>query len=406
MRLLVVALGSRGDVVPALGLAPALIAAGYEVTIAANPEFGGLVREAGAGFVALPGDARTISSFPRGWRSSPRFLAAQARALTTYLIDAVDAVVDAAPGHHVLLPNLTARFADDVAEGLGIPSIGLYAQPAEPTAAFPPILLHTARDLGGVANRFSARVAMAVATPFHAAARRARAAVGLPARRRAPRLNRVLHGWSPHVLARPVDWRPGLSVAGYWRPRIPPGWAPPAELVDFLDAGEPPVLIGFGSMAAGQDGWLSDVVARAVRGRRAIVQRGWAGLEAAGPDVLVVGDVPHDWLFPRVAAVVHHGGAGTAGAVFSAGVPGVAVPVYADQPLWADRARRLGTGPDPLPFTRLTGSALAARIDAVTTSPGASNFRGAAAELAGRIAADDAVGPVLAALAELPGSPG
>jgi UDP:flavonoid glycosyltransferase YjiC (YdhE family) len=104
-------------------------------------------------------------------------------------------------------------------------------------------------------------------------------------------------------------------VIGYWWPRPDPTWSPPPGLVDFV-AAPAPVFLGFGSMAAGQGGWLADLVREAVRqaGVRAVVQTGWADVDLAGDDILAVGDVPHDWLFPRVAAVVHHGGAGTTAA--------------------------------------------------------------------------------------------
>jgi sterol 3beta-glucosyltransferase len=171
---------------------------------------------------------------------------------------------------------------------------------------------------------------------------------------------------------------------------------PPADLVDFLAAGPPPVFVGFGSMASGQDGWLSETVAGALRrsGGRAIVQAGWAGLEGAGPDVLAVGDVPHAWLFPRTAAVVHHGGAGTAGAAFLAGVPSVAVPVFADQPLWGERIRALGAGPPPLPFAALTAEALAERIRDLRGG----RYTARAAELGRWARAEDGAARVIEAL--------
>jgi len=209
----------------------------------------------------------------------------------------------------------------------------------------------------------------------------------------------VLHGFSAHVLPRPADWRPGLEVVGYWPSPEPPGWVPPPELVDFLDAGPAPVFVGFGSMGSGQDGWLSETVAGALRrsGGRAVVQAGWAGLEGVGPDVLTIGDVPHSWLFPRVAAVVHHGGAGTAGAAFTAGTPAVAVPVYADQPLWGERIRALGVGPAPLPFRALTADALAERIRDLQTG----RYRDAAADLGRRVRTEDGAGRVVEALGAL-----
>jgi sterol 3beta-glucosyltransferase len=410
MRVLVAALGSRGDVAPFVGLGDRLVGAGHEVTVAAHAEFEPLVRSAGLGSARLAGDARSIADFPRGWRASPRFLAEQATRMTRYLAEAAVDLLAAARHADVLLVNVTAMFGYEIADGLGIPGMGVYSQPVEPTGDFPPILFHSARSQGRLGNRLAGRLALASVTPYHRAAAKVREELGLPARSRRDRARRqrderrtVLHGYSAHVLPRPADWRPGLEVVGYWPAPRPAGWTPPPDLVDFLDAGPPPVFVGFGSMASGQDGWLSEVVAGALRraGGRAVVQAGWAGLEGAGadPDVLTVGDVPHSWLFPRTAAVVHHGGAGTAGAAFSAGVPSVAVPVYADQPLWGERIRALGVGPPSLPFRSLTADALAERIRDLRTG----RYTAAAADLGERVRTEDGAARVIEALDRLPG---
>jgi UDP:flavonoid glycosyltransferase YjiC (YdhE family) len=411
MRVLIAALGSRGDVAPFVGLGERLTAAGHEVTVAAHSEFEPLVRSGGLGFACLRGDARTIADFPRGWRTSPRFLAEQARSLTAYLAAAAVDLIATARSADVLLVNLTAMFGYEIADGLGIPSMGVYSQPVEPTGDFPPMLFHSARSLGRTGNRLAGHVALASSVPFHRAAARVRAELGLPPRSYRALLQRqrdqrwpVLHGYSAHVLPRPADWRPGLDVVGYWPSPQPAGWTPPPELVDFLDAGPAPVFVGFGSMASGQDGWLSETVASALArsGGRAVVQAGWAGLAGAGPDnpdVLTVGDVPHAWLFPRMAGVVHHGGAGTAGAAFLAGTPAVAVPVYADQPLWGERIRVLGAGPPPLPFGELTAETLAERIRDLRSG----RYRAAAAALGGRVRTEDGAARVIETLDRLAG---
>ncbi|MYZ12335.1 nucleotide disphospho-sugar-binding domain-containing protein, partial [Streptomyces sp. SID337] len=130
--------------------------------------------------------------------------------------------------------------------------------------------------------------------------------------------------------------------------------------------GPPPVFIGFGSMAGGEgDGErLSEIAVSALRtaGLRGVLQSGRAGLAASGDDVLTIGEVPHALLFPRVAAVVHHAGAGTSAAALRAGAPAVPVPVAADQPFWAARLASLGAATAPVPFEDLTAPALADAI--------------------------------------------
>ena len=206
------------------------------------------------------------------------------------------------------------------------------------------------------------------------------------------------------MVPRPADWPATVHVTGYWWPARPPRWQPPDQLVDFLAAGPPPVFVGFGSMTPTHDR-LHDVVAAAVKraGVRAVVQSGWAGLRPAGDDILLVGDLPHDWLFPRTAAVVHHAGAGTTGAGLRAGVPAVPVPVLLDQPFWADRLHRLGVAPQPLPLHELTADTL---TDALRSCLDRPTYRDRATELARRVRADDGAAVVLSLITQLAGERG
>lgn len=208
-------------------------------------------------------------------------------------------------------------------------------------------------------------------------------------------------GYSPAVVPGPKDWPDSVEVVGYWWPPMSPGWRPSPALGDFLAAGPPPVFIGFGSMGVGVGEQLGDVVTEAVRraGVRAVVQAGWADVSAAGDDVLLLADVPHEWLFPRVAAAVHHAGAGTTGASLRAGLPAVTVPFLADQPFWAERIHQLGAGPAPIPFAELTEDRLAAAIRAAVDHP---RHRLRATELAGRLEREDGAAAVLARVEQLP----
>ncbi len=132
-----------------------------------------------------------------------------------------------------------------------------------------------------------------------------------------------------------------------------------------------------------------------------MIQAGAAGLVQAGQsssDVIGIGDVPHDWLFPQMAAVVHHAGAGTTGAGLRAGVPAVTVPMLGDQPFWAARLTRLGVGPRPIPYRRLSARRLAA---AISDAVGRPSYRDQARAMAGRLADEDGAAPVVSALARL-----
>ncbi len=153
-------------------------------------------------------------------------------------------------------------------------------------------------------------------------------------------------------------------------------------------------------MTTDDAGRLGDVVRDTVRriGLRAVVHSGWAGLGGHGDSVLTIDHVPHDWLFPRTAAVVHHAGAGTSATGLRAGVPTVAVPVMVDQPFWADRLARLGAAAPPIPWKRLTADRLSAALARVTTDP---SYRMRAQEVAARLSAEDGAAHVVDAVARL-----
>ena len=403
MRILIVTAGSRGDVAPFTGLGRRLQQAGHRVALAAHDVFADLVRECGLEHRSLPGDpvelvrARTAAPSPEAARS----------VFAGFLDQLGDGVLAAAADTDILLtafgPGPVSRV---VAEGLGIPSLGVYLVPAVPTREFAPPWRPATADPTPDGNLAAGYEMLGRTGSLYAESLpRLRARLGLPpapADGSPPEGWPICHGFSPAVLPRPADWPANVQVSGYWWSARPAGWRPPAQLVDFLEAGPPPVFIGFGSMTPEQGMRLEDIVAAAVdrAGVRAVVQSGWAGLVPSGDDILGVGDVPHDWLFPRMAAVVHHAGAGTTGAGLRAGVPAVPVPVLVDQPFWAARLHQLGVAPPPLPLHQLTADTLG---DALRTCLDRPSYRDRATELARRISAEDGAAAVLTRIARLGG---
>jgi sterol 3beta-glucosyltransferase len=202
----------------------------------------------------------------------------------------------------------------------------------------------------------------------------------------------LLYGFSPHVVPRPADWPPNHHVTGYWFLDPDDGWQPPADLAAFLAAGPPPVYIGFGSMANRDPAEAAQIMldALAQSGQRGVIASGWGGLTPSDlPDrVHMLSSIPHSWLFPRMAAVVHHGGAGTTAAGLRAGVPSIIVPFFGDQPFWGRRVAELGVGPVPIPRRKLTASALADAITRAVTDPA---MRARAAALGEQIRAEDGI---------------
>lgn len=185
---------------------------------------------------------------------------------------------------------------------------------------------------------------------------------------RLPGQNAVhIYGYSPVVAPPPADWPPGRNVTGWWRPPETVRWEPETALQEFLARGDPPVYVGFGSQVPLDPAQVRSVVLGALEllDRRVILASGWAGLDLLpeGADRLfTVADVPHEWLFQKTAAVVHHGGAGTTGAAVRAGVPQVVVPSFFDQFFWAERVRALGVG-TTVPAAKLTAARLGAAVE-------------------------------------------
>jgi sterol 3beta-glucosyltransferase len=406
MRVLIVTSGSMGDVAPYTGLGRRLVAAGHAVTLATHEAFR---HDVELPFLPLPGDLQAVLPQARegaGPRALLRLLKI-ARPLISDLGDGIAAAVRDSRAEVVLLSTVVAPLGYSVAEAAGIPWAGVFLQPILPTGEFGPVLTGGRDTRLAAVNRLLGEFTEATSRPlYRGPIRELRARLGLPRKpnRQLEREQRhrypTFHGFSPVVVPRPPDWPASHEVVGYWWPARPAGWEPPAEVADFLEAGPPPVFIGFGSMAPGQGERLAGPVLAAVRraGVRAIVQAGWSGLRVGDhPGILGVGPLPHDWLFPRTAVVVHHAGAGTTAATLRAGVPAVGVPVLADQPFWARRLHALGVSPEPVPLPRLTADRLAAAIGAAVP------LRPRAAEVAALIRGEDGAARILEWL-ENPGS--
>jgi sterol 3beta-glucosyltransferase len=409
MRITMLAVGSRGDVQPYVALGRGLQCAGHAVKLGSHLEFEPFIRDRGLDFAPVEGNPRELleSEAGQAWLASGRNPVAFVRHMHRLVepifdrsfADSIAACADAEA--IVFSPVSFAGY--HIAEQRGLPGFGAFMQPFSRTGTAPTMFAPPWLDLGPL-NRLSHHVAEQLMwQPLAGMANRwRRQALGLPGQLLGPfnRLHRqvpMLYGYSPSVLPRPRDWPPQHHVTGYWFLDRPDDWRPPAALVDFLADGPPPIYVGFGSMAPADAERLTalalDALARA--DQRAVLLAGWAGLgrAAASDRVLVVDAVPHDWLFPRMAAVVHHGGAGTTAAGLRAGVPAVVVPFFADQPFWGERVWRLGVGARPIQRKALTTARLTAAIRHVVADR---PTRDRAAALGERIRAEDGVGTAVA----------
>jgi len=414
VRINLLTFGTRGDVQPAAALGLGLKRAGLEVQLTAFEEFRSLVEEHGMGFVPLSGNIRELLDQSVGkkmFTGTALFdLIRLFRKLYSMMFTTVWQV---SQGCDLLISNAaTSMFVDAVAEKLQVPHIETSVFPGWPTRAFPSFFGPWSPHLGdqssglagqmkGAVNRFSYKpVNWAVSLLLRPNLERCRRDIlGLPKKKQkqsgvkpAP----ILAGFSRHVLPPPSDWEENIHVTGYWY-LDHPDYEPPPALRAFLDAGTPPVYIGFGSMPSENPEQVTDMViqALAMAGQRGILLTG-GGILGSGMEhqssvhsVSFVESIPHDWLLPRTVAVVHHGGAGTTAAGIRAGVPSILIPVGADQRLWAYRVEKLGVGPHPIPRSRLTAESLSdAILQAVTDRA----IRQRSADLGEKIRAEDGVG--------------
>lgn len=410
MRIGVYTWGSEGDIRPFYALAHGLQAAGHEVAVS-------VVAVDGRDYLPLAKslglDARAVATKEIAQvRASPNpaddALAGkghplkQIQTVLTHLLDpAVDAMwADAEVslrGCDVAVIHLLHHPAASLALKQRTPIVALQPVPVWPTRALPPM---GAPDLGPL-NKLLWSVAERVGGAWflpRVNASRARAGVPLETSM-FPRPNPAaltLTCVSPSLVPQPPDWEPSQRIAGFFEvPAAPQGWTPPPALREFLEAGPPPVLMGFGSMLALPTDdtrtclrVLMDAAQEA--GCRALVQGPWelVGDLPAPPHVFRLGRAPHAQVLPHCAAFVHHGGSGTTHTACLAGKPSVVVPFLGDQFSWAARLKALGVAPAAVPRKSLDARKLGKQVRAMLASAEAA---AKAAALGAAMAKEDGV---------------
>jgi vancomycin aglycone glucosyltransferase len=366
MRVLLSTIGSRGDVQPLVALAAQLRALGQEVRLCVPPDFRDWIEGLGLPVTPIGPEVRTFSvASPPATRASPS--PEQRRQLIEATVATQFETIAAAARDCDVIVAATALqiAARSVAERMGISYVfAAYCPAVLPSPHHPPPLLppgpgQAPAPATGDNRELWARDAERFNDSFVSALNAHRASLGL-----APvdDVRSYIFTGRPWLAADPVlaPW-PGAADQDVFQPGA---WILPderplsGELEAFLEAGEPPVYFGFGSMRAPHD--LGQVMIRSARalGRRAIVSRGWADLSLVDgePDGLAIGEVNQQALFTRVAAVVHHGGAGTTTTAALAGAPQVVIPQMYDQHYWAGRIHQLGIGTAHAPGAPTTES--------------------------------------------------
>ncbi len=420
MKITLFAAGSRGDIQPCVVLGQGLKRTGYQVRLAAPEDFGDFVQAHDLDFYPLRGDVQQIMASDTGRQfmetggANPLKSIGAVRQMIAPVIQqmAADAHAACEDAQALICLGVFAAFGQSIAEALGIPIIHVEPTPLLPTGAFPAPSWPIQRSLGRWHNYFSGLAMLEVVwlwyRPFVNAFRRSLGLAGVTAVQfiRALKATPMISAYSPRLIPHPPDWPDHLHITGYLFLDSYADWQPSAELRAFLAAGDPPVYIGFGSMAGRNPEKLAQLTleALALSSQRGLLLTGWGGLQMASvPDnVFVLDAAPHAWLLPRMAAVVHHGGAGTTAEGVRAGVPSIIVPFVLDQPFWGARIKALELGPDPIPQKQLTAERLAA---AITCAVSDSAMRQRARVLGTAVQAEHGVDNALAFIIKYLGEP-
>ena len=369
MHVTILALGSRGDVQPYAVLGKALINAGHQVRFITYEDFAALVAEYGLDFHPIRGSAQALVTNAGAdmlalIRSFGELAEGYAQDLSAPSLGETDLIINQLP---------VGLYGFDLAEKFNVPMVLAAVIPLARTQVFQLMGFPRLRVPGY--NKVTYYIGEQIAWQmFRGVINRWRKhTLGLPPTRLTGYFSKlgtrqipILNGFSRHVVKRPHDWGEHIHICGYWFPEDI-DWQPPLDLKAFVEAGDPPVYIGFGSMPVKNPDKTTNIIIEALKqsGQRGMLHMGWGGLgDQALPDsVFKINYAPYSWLFPRMRMVIHHGGSGTTALGIRAGIPSCIVPFVFDQFFWGNRIAELGAGPQPIPHRSLTVARLQRAID-------------------------------------------
>lgn len=401
LRFTCLTIGSRGDVQPYVALCKGLIADGQKAKIATHEEFRGFVESHGIEFVPIDGNpAELMAICVEHGMFTYSFLKEASQKFRGWIDDLLKSSWKACQNSDVLIESPSAMGGIHIAEALGIPYYRAFTMPWSKTRTYPHAFAVPDHDMGGNYNAFTYS---AFDTLFWKGIsgqvnRWRKKSLNLPStsfdklsQHKVP----FLYNFSPSVVPPANDWHEWIRVTGYWfldgsdddGAEGGKKWKPPEKVVNFINKAREDqkklVYIGFGSIVVSDPKALTKAVVDAVRQSdvRCILVKGWSArsknsssgdgkesgndtnsknhktsdedeseqnagnkTEQYGEEILSLDSIPHDWLFPQLDAVCHHGGAGSVGASLRAGVPTIVKPFFGDQYFYGDRVRDLGVG--------------------------------------------------------------
>lgn len=383
MNICIVTVGTRGDVQPFVALARELQARGHKASICTSAHFAPFVRSYGIACRPMRADMMALTQSEEGRRmlgGNPLAIMSNMKKLVlpmmrTMLEDMWSACQDA----DVLLCHPKALGGYDIAEKLGIPMIASHPVPIiAPTGLFTNPILPFSSRLAWL-NQLSYRINHYMTASFIGTVNQWREQMlELPNRKAGTdtlqlhgRPVPILYGCSPSVM--PIDpaWKDHVCMSGFWYLEEKQVWEPSLELASFINSENPPIAISFSSMPLKDPGRMLSMLQEACRQtkQRAVIISGWSGMTVPHDNLLFgIEEVPHSWLFEKVAGIIHHGGAGTTAAGLRAGKPMLISPFSGDQPFWARRMHELGVATAPLREKEMSVERLSYRIRDMTTN--------------------------------------
>ncbi|KAJ3678573.1 hypothetical protein LUZ60_002376 [Juncus effusus] len=370
MNIVILIVGTRGDVQPFVAIGKRLQDYGHRVRLATHANFKEFVLTAGLEFYPLGGDPKVLAGYMvknKGFLpSAPSEIPIQRKQIKDIISSLLPACRDPdvdtgiAFKPDAIIANPPAYGHIHVAEALKVPIHIFFTMPWTPTSEFPHPLSRVKQPAG---YRLSYQIVdsmiwlgiRGMINDFRKKRLKLRPVTYLSGAQGST--SDVPHGyiWSPHLVPKPKDWGPKIDVVGFCFLDLASDYEPPVELVKWLQAGDRPLYIGFGSLPVQEPEKMTEIIVRALEktGQRGIINKGWGGLgnlKEPKDFVYLLDNVPHDWLFLQCKAVVHHGGAGTTAAGLKASCPTTIVPFFGDQPFWGDRVHERGLGPSPIPI--------------------------------------------------------
>ncbi|KAI6694477.1 hypothetical protein NL676_022187 [Syzygium grande] len=369
LQIVILIVGTRGDVQPFVAIGKRLQDYGHRVRLATHANFKEFVLTSGLEFFPLGGDPKVLANYMvknKGFLpSGPSEIPIQRNQMKEIIYSLLPACKDPDIDSGIpfkadaIIANPPAYGHTHVAEHLKVPLHIFFTMPWTPTSEFPHPLSRVKQQAG---YRLSYQIVDSLIwlgirdmiNDVRKKKLKLRPVTYLSGSQGSD--SDVPHGyiWSPHLVPKPKDWGPKVDVVGFCFLDLASNYQPPEPLVKWLQAGEKPIYIGFGSLPVQEPEKMTQIIVTALEetGQRGIINKGWGGLgNLAEPKdfIYLLDNCPHDWLFLQCKAVVHHGGAGTTAAGLKAACPTTIVPFFGDQPFWGERVHARGVGPLPIP---------------------------------------------------------